>query len=166
VRYEQQLGLPGPQQLAHLVKAPDLVSLNDHEPVTVNGNRVAAARSSPAMDGSPGRGTEASHGNGQGIEHRLNRLAETAHHLKRRQVLNEPFSSCGFAGLQDVDGFGEVACAPGAAAQFAQDVPGLSWALARSPGARSRAWALFASFWEAGLFRPRYGVSSGFPAPW
>jgi hypothetical protein len=42
----------------------------------------------------------------------------------------------------------------------------LSWALARSPGARSRAWALFASFWETGLFRPRYGVSSGSPAPW
>ena len=33
-----------------------------------------------------------------------------------------------------------------------------SWALARSPGARSRAWARLASFWNAGLFRPRYGV--------
>ena len=31
----------------------------------------------------------------------------------------------------------------------------LSWALARSPGARSLAWAELAAFWEAGLFRPR-----------
>jgi hypothetical protein len=30
-----------------------------------------------------------------------------------------------------------------------------SWALARSPGARSRACARLASFCEAGLFRPR-----------
>jgi hypothetical protein len=41
------------------------------------------------------------------------------------RVDSEPFSSGGFAGLQDVDGFGEVAGAPGAAAQFAQDAPGL-----------------------------------------
>jgi hypothetical protein len=34
----------------------------------------------------------------------------------------------------------------------------LSWAFARSPGARSRAWARFASFWEAGLFFPMYGI--------
>jgi hypothetical protein len=34
----------------------------------------------------------------------------------------------------------------------------LSWALARSPGARSRALARLASFCEAGLFRPRHGV--------
>jgi transposase len=31
----------------------------------------------------------------------------------------------------------------------------LSWALARSPGARSFVWAELAAFWEAGLFRPR-----------
>ena len=31
----------------------------------------------------------------------------------------------------------------------------LSWALARSPGARSFAWAELAAFWEGGLFRPR-----------
>ena len=31
----------------------------------------------------------------------------------------------------------------------------LSWALARSPGARSCAWAELAAFWEGGLFRPR-----------
>jgi hypothetical protein len=31
----------------------------------------------------------------------------------------------------------------------------LSWALARSPGARSLAWARLAAFCEAGLFRPR-----------
>src|SRR5256885_2213094 len=34
----------------------------------------------------------------------------------------------------------------------------LSWALARSPGARSWAWARLAAFCEAGLFRLWYGV--------
>ncbi len=34
----------------------------------------------------------------------------------------------------------------------------LSWALARSPGERSRAWARLACFWDSGLFRPLYGV--------
>jgi hypothetical protein len=34
----------------------------------------------------------------------------------------------------------------------------LSWALARSPGTRSRACARLASFCDAGLFRPRQGV--------
>ena len=39
---------------------------------------------------------------------------------------SEPFSSLGLAGLQDVDGFGELSGLPGAAAEFAQDVPGLA----------------------------------------
>ena len=34
----------------------------------------------------------------------------------------------------------------------------LSWAFARSPGARSLAWARLASFWDSGLFLPLYGV--------
>ena len=34
----------------------------------------------------------------------------------------------------------------------------LSWALPRSPGDRSWAWARLASFCEAGLPRPRYGM--------
>jgi alanine dehydrogenase len=38
--------------------------------------------------------------------------------------LSEPFSSCDLAGLKDVDGLGELACAPGAAAEFTQDAPG------------------------------------------
>src|SRR5205814_9175296 len=42
----------------------------------------------------------------------------------------------------------------------------LSWALARSPGLRSWAWARLASFWEEGLFRPRYGIRTSSPAPW
>jgi hypothetical protein len=41
----------------------------------------------------------------------------------------------------------------------------LSWALARSPGPRSFAWAELAAFWEAGLFRPRHGVKTCSPAP-
>jgi len=32
--------------------------------------------------------------------------------------VSEPFSSCGFAGLQDVNGFGELPGAPGAAAEL------------------------------------------------
>jgi hypothetical protein len=34
----------------------------------------------------------------------------------------------------------------------------LSWAFARSPGARSLAWARLASFCDSGLFFPRYGI--------
>jgi hypothetical protein len=34
-------------------------------------------------------------------------------------------SSCDFAGLKNVDGFGELPGAPRAAAEFAQDAPGL-----------------------------------------
>ena len=36
----------------------------------------------------------------------------------------------------------------------------LSWALARSPGDRSRAQARLAAFREAGLLRPRQGAST------
>jgi hypothetical protein len=34
----------------------------------------------------------------------------------------------------------------------------LSWALARSPGPRSAAWARLAAFCDSGLPRPRYGL--------
>ena len=34
----------------------------------------------------------------------------------------------------------------------------LSWAFARSPGARSLAWALLACFCDSGLFLPLYGI--------
>jgi hypothetical protein len=59
------------------------------------------------------------------------------------------------AGLKDVDGFGDLVGAPGTAAELAQDAPGLSWALARSPGARSFAWAELAALCEAGRSGPR-----------
>jgi hypothetical protein len=39
----------------------------------------------------------------------------------------------------------------------------LSWALARSPGPRRRAWARLASFWDCGLLRPLYGVITWSP---
>jgi len=68
--------------------------------------------------------------------------------------------------LQYVDGFGELAGAPGAAAQLAEDLPGLELgvgALAR--GAEPGVGPVLASFCEAGLFRPRYGVRTGSPAP-
>jgi hypothetical protein len=38
---------------------------------------------------------------------------------------SEPFSSFDLAGLEDVDGFGELPGPPGAAVEFAQDAPGL-----------------------------------------
>ena len=38
---------------------------------------------------------------------------------------SEPFSSSDFAGLEDVDGLGDLAGLPGAAAELAQDVPAL-----------------------------------------
>jgi hypothetical protein len=53
-------------------------------------------------------------------------LAEQPPNLAERdRVHHERFSSGDLAGLEDVDGFGELAGAPGAAAEFAQDVPGL-----------------------------------------
>ena len=39
--------------------------------------------------------------------------------------MNEPFSSFYLAGLEDVDGLGELPGLPRAAAEFAQDAPGL-----------------------------------------
>jgi hypothetical protein len=39
-------------------------------------------------------------------------------------------------------------------------------ALARSPGPRSLAWDRLASFCEAGLFFPRYGVQTWSAALW
>jgi hypothetical protein len=48
---------------------------------------------------------------------------------------SERFSSCDLAGLKDVNGLGQLAGEPGAAAEFAQDVPGLQRraAFARGP---------------------------------
>jgi hypothetical protein len=41
----------------------------------------------------------------------------------------------------------------------------LSWAFARSAGARSWEWARLAAFGKAGLLRPPYGMIPGSPAP-
>src|SRR6185437_7477091 len=72
---------------------------------------------------------------------------------------SEPFPSwlC-LAKLQYMDGLGELTGAPRAAAELTKNFQLLSWAFARSPGARSRAWARLASFWDSGLFLPRYGI--------
>jgi hypothetical protein len=53
-----------------------------------------------------------------------------------------------------VDGFGELAGAPGAAAELAEDPPGLELGVRSFAGARSFACALLASFWDCGLFLP------------
>jgi hypothetical protein len=67
---------------------------------------------------------------GQGLGEQLGQAAEVPRSVSpdpRFQVgrITERFSSGDFAGLKDVDGFGELPGAPGAAAQLAQDVPGL-----------------------------------------
>jgi hypothetical protein len=62
--------------------------------------------------------------------------------------------SCDLAGLKDVDGLGQLPGLPRAAAQLAQDAPGLELGVGALAGDRSWAWALLAPFWEAGLFRP------------
>jgi hypothetical protein len=61
--------------------------------------------------------------------------------------VTEPFSGSDFAGLQDVDGLGVLADAPGAAAKLAQDLPALETgvgALAR--GAQPGTGPLLAGF--------------------
>ena len=64
-----------------------------------------------------------------------------------------------------MDGLGELTGAPGAAAEFGEDLQVLSWAFALSPGARSFACALLACFWESGLFFPLYGIFA-YVLPW
>ena len=73
--------------------------------------------------------------------------------------MSEAFPSClCLAGLQYVNGLGELPGAPGAAAELAEDSPGLELGIRALAGARSRAWARLASFWETGLFFPMYGI--------
>jgi hypothetical protein len=67
----------------------------------------------------------------------------------------EPFPSwlC-LAGLQNVDGFGELAGAPGQLRSLRRILQVLSCAFALSPGERSFACALLAFFLDSGLFFP------------
>jgi hypothetical protein len=58
-------------------------------------------------------------------------------------------------GLEDVDGFRDLAGVPGAGAEFAQDGPGLELGVGAFAGGAQLAWAELAAFWQAGLFRPR-----------
>src|ERR1700756_1315159 len=63
---------------------------------------------------------------------------------------SEPFSSCDPASLKNVDGFGQLPGAPGAAAELAQDVPGLELgvgALAGRSQLRVGAVGLFLRGW-------------------
>src|SRR5436190_18970366 len=73
---------------------------------------------------------------------------------RRLHGTSEPFSSCGFAGLQDVDGFGEVARAPGAAAELAQDVPGLELGVRALAGCSEPGVGLVRLFLRGGLVPP------------
>ncbi len=66
--------------------------------------------------------------------------------------LNEPFSSCDdFVVLEQVDGFGQSVGAVGLVRTLCRMRQYLSWAWARSPGPRRRAWARLASFLGFGL---------------
>jgi hypothetical protein len=64
------------------------------------------------------------------------------------------FSSSELVGLQDVDGLGELPGFPGQQRSLRRMRQVLSWALKRSSGPRSLAWARLAAFCEAGLFLP------------
>ena len=79
--------------------------------------------------------------------------------------MSEPFSTSDLAGLKYVDGLGELPGAPAAAAEFAQDALGPQLGVGHARRARSWAWAQLAAFCEGCLFRPRYGVIIGSPAP-
>jgi hypothetical protein len=52
-----------------------------------------------------------------------------------RRRCTESFSSSDLAGLKDVDGFGQLPGLPGAAAEFAQDAPGLELGVGAFAGA-------------------------------
>jgi len=68
---------------------------------------------------------------------------------------SEPFPSSDFVGLKDVDGFGQLPGAPGAAAQLAQDAPGFELGIGALAGSAEPGMTRLASFCEAGLSRSR-----------
>ena len=73
----------------------------------------------------------------------------------RRDVASEAFSSGDFVGLKDVDGLGKLAGAPGAAAEFAQDVPGLELGVGALAGGSSLGVGAVGVFLRDGLVLPR-----------
>jgi hypothetical protein len=79
----------------------------------------------------------------------------------------EPFPTSGSGGgFEGEDGGDEGGAALRAAAQAAEQVPGLEGGGPRSPGARSRAWAVLTAAGPAGRFRPRNGTRMVPRAPW
>jgi hypothetical protein len=93
---------------------------------------------------------------------------ETVHdqpHVSTSVVSTEPFSSCCLAGLDDVDGFGEL---PGAvaAAELAQDAPGPGLGVGASRDrvpSRGRGWPPCV---KGGLLRVLYVVITCLPELW
>jgi hypothetical protein len=67
--------------------------------------------------------------------------------------------------LKDVDGLGEVPGTPGAAAELAQDAPGLELGVGAFAGGAQLGVGAVGGLCEAGMFRPRYGVRMCSPAP-
>lgn len=62
-----------------------------------------------------------------------------------------------------MDDFGELVGSPWAAAELTQDVPGLEPERSRARQVHGIGRGRLASFWDAGLFRPRYGILRGSP---
>ena len=71
----------------------------------------------------------------------------------------ESFPSClCLAGLRYVDGLGELSGTPGAAAELAQDAPGLELGVGALAGCTGLCVGAVGFFLGSGLFFPRYGV--------
>ena len=71
----------------------------------------------------------------------------------------EPFPSwlC-LAKLQYMDGLGELTGAPGAAAELTKNPPALELGVRALAGRAEPRVGALASFWDCGLFLPRYGI--------
>jgi hypothetical protein len=75
--------------------------------------------------------------------------------LVHTEEVTEPFSTwlC-LADLKDVDGFGELAGAPGAAAELAEDPPGLELCVCAFPGCAELRVGAAGLFLRFGLVLP------------
>ena len=84
----------------------------------------------------------------------------------RNSPYTEPFSSFHLAFLKDVDGLGELPGPPRAAAEFAQDTPGLELGVGAFAGAAQRGVGAVGGLLRFRLVAALYGVITGSPAPW
>ena len=64
-----------------------------------------------------------------------------------------------------MDGLGQLPGAPGAAAELTHDAPGLELSVGAFTRGAEPGMSPVGVLWEAGLFRPLYGVRMCSPAP-